>query len=62
MVYVTDTGRAWTLLGSRENSKPRGREMLAIGAARDAPQRPVHYPSDRAGRFVRRVAVSQTQV
>jgi hypothetical protein len=27
-------GRAWTLLGSRENSKPRVREMLAVNAAR----------------------------
>jgi len=26
-------GRAWILLGGRKNSKPRVREMLAVGAA-----------------------------
>ena len=31
-----DSGQAWTLFGSRKNSKPRVREMLGVGGA-DSP-------------------------
>ena len=46
-------GLAWPLLGSRENSKPRIREMFEMAVEPTASS--AYHPGARAGRYVRRL-------